>query len=116
MPTLSRKCGRALSVPQSVSQRERESVRERVCEREREGERDKEIERDKEGERVREREREGETERDVKYGCLIFIFKRNDGCLGTFNFSSVIYVFVLVKLQKSIRYIEWMTCELGPML
>ncbi len=33
----------------------------------------------------RERKREGERERDVKYSCFIFIFKRNDGCLGTFK-------------------------------
>ncbi len=30
------------------------------------------------------RERKGGRGRDVEYGCLIFIFKRNDGCLGTF--------------------------------
>jgi hypothetical protein len=37
--------------------------------------------------RGRERKREGgierERERDVEYGCFIFIFKMNDGCLGT---------------------------------
>jgi hypothetical protein len=37
-------------------------------------------EREKEGKRKREGGRE--RERDVEYGC--FIFKRNDGCLGTF--------------------------------
>jgi hypothetical protein len=36
----------------------------------------------REREKVRERKREGERERDVEYD--IFIFKRNDGCLGTF--------------------------------
>ncbi len=32
----------------------------------------------------RESEKEGgrERERDVEYGCFIFIFKRNDRCLG----------------------------------
>ncbi len=34
------------------------------------------------GEMNREGERERGRERDVEYGC--FIFKRNDGCLGTF--------------------------------
>jgi hypothetical protein len=28
-------------------------------------------------------------ERHVEYGCFIFIFKRNDGCLGTFKLSSI---------------------------
>ncbi len=42
----------------------------------RKGERESE----KEGERGRERKKE----RDVEYGCFILIFKRNDGCLGTF--------------------------------
>jgi hypothetical protein len=55
-------CGPAVSIPHSV--RERERVREKESEKEREG--------------------EGEGERDVEYGCFIFIFKRNDGCLGTF--------------------------------
>ncbi len=59
-PALSRKCGRAVSVPHSVSQRERE----------------------------REIKRERERERDVEYGCFSFIFKRNDGCLCTFKLSS----------------------------
>ncbi len=62
--------------------------------REKEGERDREGERERERERgsERESEKEGERERerDVKYGCLIFIFKRDDGCLGTFYLSSVI--------------------------
>ncbi len=33
-----------------------------------------------------EREKEGgrERERDVEFGCFILIFKRNDGCRGTF--------------------------------
>ncbi len=52
----------------------------------------KERERDeREGERGREREKEGGREsekeggeRDVKYGCYIFIFNRNDECLATF--------------------------------
>ncbi len=43
---------------------------------------EREIERGRE--RGRKREREGERERDVEYGCFIFIFKRNEGCLGTF--------------------------------
>jgi hypothetical protein len=38
------------------------------------------MEREKEIEGGREREKE----RDVEYGCFIYIFKRNDGCLGTF--------------------------------
>jgi hypothetical protein len=29
-------------------------------------------------------QRKGGRGRDVEYGCLIFIFKRNDGCLGAF--------------------------------
>jgi hypothetical protein len=53
---------------QSVSQRERERGRERKRERQRD----------------RERMRGGEREKDVEYGCFIFIFNRNDGCLGTF--------------------------------
>ncbi len=60
----SRKCRHALSVCHSVSLRERERKRER--------------------ERERKRERKRERERDVEYGCFIFIFKRNDGCFGTF--------------------------------
>ncbi len=60
---------------QSVSQSVRERERERGRERKRE--------------RVRKRERERESkkeggERDVEYGCFIFIFNRNDGCLGRF--------------------------------
>jgi hypothetical protein len=50
-------------------------VRER--EREKERERERESMREKERKRERERESERETER-------LFIFKRNDGCLGTF--------------------------------
>ncbi len=51
--------------------------------------------RNREGERERERERERKKERDVEYvfqlsKIVIFIFKRNDGCLGTFYFSSYI--------------------------
>ncbi len=38
-------------------------------------------------ERERERKRERERERDEEYGCFILIFKRNDGCLGTFKLS-----------------------------
>ncbi len=69
-----------------------QSVRERGGERkresEKEGEREKQggSESEKEGERVRERERE----RYVEYGCFIYIFNRNDGCLGTFQLSSYI--------------------------
>jgi hypothetical protein len=44
--------------------------------REREGKRQRQ--------RGRERKRERKRERAVEYGCFIFIFKRNDGCLGTF--------------------------------
>jgi hypothetical protein len=47
----------------------------------RERERDKENERRKEGERKRERERERCR---ICPELLFFIFKRNDGCLGTF--------------------------------
>ncbi len=41
----------------------------------------------------RERAREREKEREVEYvfqlsRLVIFIFKRNDGCLGTFKISS----------------------------
>jgi hypothetical protein len=35
-------------------------------------------------ERERERKRGREREGDVEYGCYLFIFKRNDRCLGTF--------------------------------
>ncbi len=41
-------------------------------------------EREKERKREGERESEKEGKRNVEYGCFIFIFKRNDGCLGTF--------------------------------
>jgi hypothetical protein len=63
---------------QRVRERERGEIkRERGREREREGERGRE----REGERGRERE----GERDVESSRIfIFIFKRNDGCLGTF--------------------------------
>jgi hypothetical protein len=37
--------------------------------------------REREGERGRERENEGEREREKQ---RVFIFKNNDGCLGTF--------------------------------
>jgi hypothetical protein len=60
--------------------------------KEREGERERG--REKKRERERERERTRERKRDVAYGYVIyfiafnnggfFIFKRNDGCLGTF--------------------------------
>ncbi len=52
-----------------------------------EGERERE--RKKEGEREIERERKRERKSDVEYGSFIFIFKRNDGCLGTFWFFSL---------------------------
>ena len=39
--------------------------------------------RESEKEGGRESEKDG-GERDVEYGCFIFIFNRNDGCLGTF--------------------------------
>ncbi len=44
---------------------------------------EREREREKEGWRERERERESEKERD-RERCVSFIFKRNEGCLGTF--------------------------------
>ena len=51
----------------------------------------REREREREGEREREREKEGERERDVELSrIVIFIFKRNDGCLGTFELSSLL--------------------------
>ncbi len=53
--------------------------KDRGREREREIKRDRERKRDGEIKRDRGRKREGEGERFV-----IFIFKRNDGCLGTF--------------------------------
>jgi hypothetical protein len=57
-----------------------------VRERERERERDKG--------REKERERERERERKVEYvfqlpRIVIFIFKRKDGCLGTFKLSGI---------------------------
>ncbi len=55
------------------SERERERVRERVRKRERKRE-------------LKGRERD--RERHVEYGCF-FIFKRNDGCLSTFQLSSL---------------------------
>ncbi len=64
--------------------RGREGERGRKRERVRTGEREKEGER----ERVRKGERE-RRERYVENGCLIFIFKRNDGCLGTFYLLSI---------------------------
>jgi hypothetical protein len=59
----------------SLPVREREIERERVRKREggREGERERE--------RERERKMEGESEKERE---RLFIFKRNDGCLGTF--------------------------------
>jgi hypothetical protein len=57
---------------QSVRERERGTERKRHTERGRE----------RGGERKREGEKGGE--RDVEYGYFIFIFNRNDGCLGTF--------------------------------
>ncbi len=50
-------------------------------EREREKEGEKEREREREGGREREKEGERGREREI---IVIFIFKRNDGCLGTF--------------------------------
>jgi hypothetical protein len=46
------------------------------------GQRERERERKREGERKRERERKKERKRDVQNRS--FIFKRNDGCLGSF--------------------------------
>jgi hypothetical protein len=53
-------------------------------------ERDRETEREEDGERERERKREGEREsKSEREGerIVIFIFKRNDGCLGAFYLS-----------------------------
>jgi hypothetical protein len=47
-----------------------------------------ERERERGGERERGREGDREKERDVEYSSFIFIFKRNDGCLGTVWLSS----------------------------
>ncbi len=54
--------------------------------------------REREGARERERKREGE--RDVEYGCFIFIFKRNDGCLGIFKSSSKVRVRVKQRIRS----------------
>ncbi len=85
-------CSKCSSFIHSVRGRERE---EEVSERERKRE---ERERGREKEvREREREKEGERERKrkkgrvVEYCCFIFIFKGNDGCLGTFKLSSIGY-------------------------
>jgi hypothetical protein len=51
---------------------------------ERESEKGGESDEERGGENDEERERERERERDVEYGRFIFIFKRNDRCLGTF--------------------------------
>jgi hypothetical protein len=73
-------CGRALCLqgcahPLHQSERERERERER-----------KDGERESERERERERKREKERERQMLNipRIVIFIFKRNDTCLGTF--------------------------------
>ncbi len=39
---------------------------------------------EKEREREREKEIKRQKEKDVEYCCFVFIFKRNDRCLGTF--------------------------------
>ncbi len=63
-------------------------MREIKRKREQEGGRDRE--RKREGERVSEKEggrewvRKRDIYKDVEYGYFIFIFKRNDGCLGIF--------------------------------
>jgi hypothetical protein len=41
-------------------------------------------ERERVSKRERESEKDGKRERGVEYGCFIFIFKRNDRCIGTF--------------------------------
>ncbi len=47
--------------------------------------------REREREREKGREIKRERERDVEYSrIVIFIFKRNDGCLGTFYLSSTV--------------------------
>jgi hypothetical protein len=48
------------------------------------GQRERKRERESEKEGEKDRKRERERAKDVEYGCLIFIFKRNGGCLGTF--------------------------------
>ncbi len=59
-------------------------------------------------EKVREREkvseRERERERDVEYGyCIfIFIFKRNDRCLGTFKLSSITIVIIVIGNSSTV--------------
>jgi hypothetical protein len=72
-----------LSLPQS-GQREREKGRKR--EKEKERWRVRKRKRERGGGKAREGWRE--RDRDVQYGCFIFIFKRNDGCLGAFYLSS----------------------------
>ncbi len=60
--------------------------------RERERKTDREIKREKEGGKEKEREREGE--RDVQ-NCY-FYFKRNVGCLGTFQLYSIYHIKLLL--------------------
>jgi hypothetical protein len=50
-----------------------------------------ERERGGEGKRERERVRQRgkERERDVEYGCFVFIFNRNNECLGTIDIKSL---------------------------
>jgi hypothetical protein len=57
-----------------------------VIERERRREREKQKERERERNRRREREREMQNMSRI----VFLIFKRNEGCLGTFQLSSVI--------------------------
>ncbi len=52
------------------------------------------------GERKRERERGRERKRDEEYGSFNFIFKRNDGCLGTFKLYSTIII-VIIELGNA---------------
>jgi hypothetical protein len=58
-------------------------------------------------ERVRESEKDGE--RDVEYGC--FIFKRNDGCLGTFYLSNVNILSIVI--QADVRLNTVISLEYG---
>jgi hypothetical protein len=48
------------------------------------------------------KKRDGERERDVEYDSFIFIFKRNDGCLGTFSY--LVYIFISYIHRLHILY------------
>jgi hypothetical protein len=79
------KCRRALRIPHSVSQSERE-IRQ---DKERERGREREGEREKEGVRVREREREREGVRDkerCRIWLVVFILNGMTGALAPFSY------------------------------